>query len=688
MSIEKMKLVTFTGKTGKLDKIISKCLLNGDFHVENAGDYIGFSEMVELISSSGENVQLNDILSYSTSDGKFDSSQAIQYISSVLGYSTSAGENPYQNLLHDIKNLADEFGFEIKDSKKQKKKEQNIEIDDDLNEYLDSIGAKVNELNEERKQLQQQLKKCENGIEQYRHFSGLDVSLDELMHSEFVTARFGHMPKESAEKLNIAYSDNPYILFIPCTTQGAECWGAYILPKDKSEEVDKIFSALHFERIWIPEAVGSADEIIEKLEENIKIISRSIEECDEKIKEIFNQEKEKLKSIYRSLQLKDAVFEVKKYAFVFGNSFYCVGWVPAKRVSSIVSKLQSFRGVEVETASPEDVPEHEPPVRLKNFAFTRPYEYYVSMYGLPNYHDMDITFFVAIVYTFVFGVMFGDVGQGLILAVGGFLAYKLKKMELGKILVPCGIASMAGGFVFGSVFGFEEALDPVYHAMGLKSKPVSVMDSINGVLIFSIGVGVFLVVCAMVLHTVISIRKKQIGEALFSENGVTGILLYCAGASAIYAFMGGPALIPKKILIPLIIVTALILFNKEILIGIVDKHENWKPDSISDFILQNLFECLEYVLSYFSNTLSFLRVGAFVIVHASMMMVVFTLAGDTSTPKGIIVVILGNILVIALEGLLTGIQGLRLVFYEMFSRFHEGGGKPFNAVRLYNKIKK
>ena len=89
----------------------------------------------------------------------------------------------------------------------------------------------------------------------------------------------------------------------------------------------------------------------------------------------------------------------------------------------------------------------------------------------------------------------------------------------------------------------------------------------------------------------------------------------------------------------------------------------------------NIFELLEYVLSYLSNTVSFLRVGAFVLVHAGMMMVVFSLAGES---KNIFVIILGNILVIALEGLLTGIQALRLEYYEMFSRFYNGDGKPFS----------
>ena len=96
-----------------------------------------------------------------------------------------------------------------------------------------------------------------------------------------------------------------------------------------------------------------------------------------------------------------------------------------------------------------------------------------------------------------------------------------------------------------------------------------------------------------------------------------------------------------------------------------------------DFLIQNVFELIEYVLSYFSNTVSFLRIGAFVLVHAGMMMVVFALG---SQGKNIPVVILGNVLVIALEGLLTGIQALRLEFYEMFSRCFEGNGKPFLSV--------
>ena len=256
-------------------------------------------------------------------------------------------------------------------------------------------------------------------------------------------------------------------------------------------------------------------------------------------------------------------------------------------------------------------------------------------------------------------------------------------MGLGKILVPCGISSMFFGFMFGSVFGFEEMLDPVYEALGWQGKPLSVMESINTVLLIAIAIGVGLMVIAMLMNIYACIRRKHFGEALFSQNGLFGLLFYLAGVNLASGFMGGPKPIPNSVCTVLLIVGAVVLFAKEILIGIVDRHPDWKPESIGDFVLQNIFELLEYVLSYLSNTVSFLRVGAFVLVHAGMMMVVFSLAGEN---ENIFVIILGNVLVIALEGLLTGIQALRLEYYEMFSRFFDGSGVSFAPVRLNKQI--
>ena len=124
----------------------------------------------------------------------------------------------------------------------------------------------------------------------------------------------------------------------------------------------------------------------------------------------------------------------------------------------------------------------------------------------------------------------------------------------------------------------------------------------------------------------------------------------------------------------------LLMFFQEILSEILEGRKDWQPASWGEFITQNFFEVFEYLLSYMSNTMSFLRVGAFVLVHAGMMMVVFTLAEMSSGIGYVLILILGNIFVMALEALLAGIQVLRLEFYEMFSRFFDGNGRPFHPV--------
>ncbi|MCM1365009.1 MAG: ATPase [Faecalibacterium sp.] len=638
MAIEKMKLVRISGSSSKLDKVISACCQLGTFQPENAADYISAS----------------------------------------MGYTTVNQESPYTKILQSINELTDTYGFKLEEHGKSKK----TVIDDKTFEYIDSVGKRLQKLNDQSKELLDQLAQCNAAIEKYSHFAGLDIDLEEIFECEFIETRFGRLSKDGYNKLIKGYGDNPYILFCQCSGDADGYWGAYFAPTSHVDEVDRIFAALQFERLYVPGAAGTTDEIITHLNENIEIIQTQKEEFDKEIGEIWEKEGDKVKSLYWKLLDLEQVFEFRKYAVYHGDSCFLVGWIPAKDEQKFKEKFEKFSDFVVEIEEPNKKSKNTPPTKLKNWRIVRPYSYFVDMYGLPSYYDLDITAFVAFTYTLLFGIMFGDLGQGIVIAIVGLLAWKIKKMPLGKILVPCGISSAFFGLIFGSVFGFEEALDPLYEKLGMSGKPLSVMDSINTVLLFAIGIGVVLVTVAMAVNVVGCIKKKKYGTAIFSENGITGILVYLNGANLIYAFMAHKGIIPTGISAVILIVGMLILFNKEILAEMVDEKKLKKPESISDYLMQNLFECLEYVLSYFSNTLSFLRVGAFVIVHASMMMVVFTLAGDPNTVKGLIVIEIGNIVVIALEGLLTGIQSLRLEFYEMFSRFYEGNGRPFKAIKF------
>ena len=485
------------------------------------------------------------------------------------------------------------------------------------------------------------------------------------------------MPRESAKKIPELFDKCPYFYFVPCSADKTDFWGVYFAPKNHTDEVDGIFAMLLFEPFEIPTAAGTVESIITELQNNLNIIDEQLSSITNEAEAAWNGGTNFRDTVYSKLYYLNKLEELKAFSVHNGHYFMLVGWIPGKDFSSL-TELFGGSGISVEKGDtdPETAP---PPVKVKEHKglmkfLVDPYKFFIDMYGTPSHKDIDVTAFVAVTYTILFGIMFGDMGHGLILSIAGFLMYKLKKMELGRILIPCGISSMVFGSIFGSVFGFEDLLDPVYKAMGLSGKPVSVMDSVNTVLLVTLVIGISLTTLSMLLNVYGCIKNRRFGEALFSNNGLTGIAVYLCGANLASRFMGGFSPIPSGVAAVIIGVGAVLLLIKEILIGAIDKHKDFMPESITDFILQNFFELIEYVLSYLSNTLSFLRIGAYVLVHAGMMLAVFALAGENRNPA---IIIFGNVFVIAVEGLLTAIQVLRLEFYEMFSRFYGGDGKPF-----------
>lgn len=640
-------------------------------------------EKMELVKISAPLEKINEISATLIESECFHPRSAAKLFSSDMGFAPLADDASYQKRANELLELAGTYNItpELLDLSEQ---EDFSDFDDD---YLDDVEAKLIKYSEETRSLNEQKEILLSGIQSFEHFKGLDVDLDEISQCRYIKVRFGHMPKESYKRLNTVYKDNPYIVFNVCSEDETDYWGAYFAPVDMLEEIDAIFAFLFFEPTRVPGAAGTVDEVINECQKSLGIISSQLSEIQGKTNEYVSQQRERLNYIYSKYVYLNSIREIRSYAMANDKGFVLLGYVPESSYKSLSDRLTKIDGVklESETAGREDasVPvKYKKRNKLLGFLI-EPYKFYIDMYGTPSYNDIDITAFVAVTYTILFGIMFGDLGQGFVLSVVGFLMWKLKKMGLGKILVPCGISSMFFGFMFGSVFGFEEMLDPVYEALGWAGKPLSVMESINTVLLIAIAIGVGLMVIAMLMNIYACIRRKHFGEALFSQNGLFGLLFYLAGANLASGFMGGPKPIPNSVCTVLLIVGAVVLFAKEILIGVVDRHPDWKPESIGDFVLQNLFELLEYVLSYLSNTVSFLRVGAFVLVHAGMMMVVFSLAGEN---ENIFVIILGNVLVIALEGLLTGIQALRLEYYEMFSRFFDGSGVSFAPVRLNKQI--
>ena len=632
-------------------------------------------EKMKLVHVQGTLPHLDEFLGACCLDGRFDLEPASQYMSASLGYAPLNEEDPYTPLVERIEAMAGEIGAALPDTPPRK-----LEAGDRDQQFLDALNNKLSDLRSERDSLQDQQRLCEDAIAQYSHFLSLKANVDEITDCAHVKARFGFLPQAGYNKLMSSYADDPYILFVPCSQTKEGYWGIYLTPRSHSQETDGIFSMLYFEPLRVPGAAGSPAEIVEHFRENLEVVQKALTEIDTQVREEWSRNEDKIETIYAAARYAAAVFSLRHFAAVKGQHFFCVGWVPAREVDAITQVARQIPDLRVTVDDPDKAGHTTPPTKLRNPWFVRPFEFFVEMYGLPDYDETDATPFVALTFTVLFGIMFGDVGQGIVLTLFSLFMWKVKHNALFHLMIPCGIASTCAGFVYGSFFGYENLLDPLYHALGMASKPVAVMESITGILLFAVYIGVVLVLAAMGMNIYTQWRRGLLGSVLFGTNSITGVLTYLAGVNLVSAFMGAWQFMPVAPSAVILVLGLLSLLFAEVLAPLVNGEPDWKPaDGWGNYMMQNVFELLESVLSYLSNTISFLRVGAFVIVHASMMMVVFTLAGE---PANLAVVVIGNLVVIALEALLSAIQGIRLEFYEMFSRFYTGGGRRFEALDL------
>ena len=277
----------------------------------------------------------------------------------------------------------------------------------------------------------------------------------------------------------------------------------------------------------------------------------------------------------------------------------------------------------------------------------------------------------------MFGFMFGDIGQGAVIALLGLFLYKSKKMPLGGVMIYVGISSVVFGFVYGSIFGSEEILPPLWIS------PLHGKDTINTLLYVAVGYGVFINIVTIIANMINNFRMQKWGKLFFDKNGLAGLMFY-GGLTIVvsYSLITGVMAMSGLVLIIVVVLPTLMIFFKEPLDNLIMKRSKILPHEKGIFIVEAFFDLFETLLSFFSGTVSFARVGAFALNHVGLSLAVWTLFNMTKGAGGILIVIIGNLITIGLEGLIVGIQCMRLEYYEMFGRFYIGEGREFKPVQV------
>ena len=635
---------------------------------------------MKLVSVIGHMNFLDDVLLACGKTGAAQPDDTLSFFSDTSDFTTLQEDNPYSEPLNRLEAAITRAGGEPE--------MVSADIGPDLNKeelfgYVDRFSRQMGDLTRQRGQLSTRLESLNKDCEQFEHFLGLGIDLDAILSCTMIKVRFGRLPKDSFEKLRM-YDANPYVLFFPGVCDGDYYWGVYFAPLDFAAEVDRVFSSLYFERLRIPAAVGTPEEIVAHLKDEKSHAQVEFRRIDRQITDFWKEERMECRRVYSLLRQLNYYFSARRYAARYNDKFILTGWVPAKEEKKFRIALDGVDGIEYTIEKADNDTHHTPPIRLRNWNLFKPFEFFVQMYGLPGYGEIDPTAFVAITYTILFGIMFGDLGQGLCVSLVGLWMWKSKKMDIGRILFPCGISAALFGTVFGSVFGFEHMLDPVYKALfDWHEKPIEVMNPsmATTIILGSAGVGLGLIILAMCLNIYSSFKRKSYESAIFGPNGIAGLVFYCSLVFGLIGQLAGKFSMTLPYVLGLIILPLVLIFLREPLGKLVEGEEHWQPESWGEYCLQNAFELFEMMLSYLSNTMSFLRVGAFVLVHAGMMMAVFTLAELTGGIASVAIIVFGNILVMVMEALLVAIQVMRLEFYEMFSRYYNGDGRAFHPLK-------
>ncbi len=623
---------------------------------------------------------IDEVITVLGESGVFHPDEVTNFYPDVEGFTRLQTKNNYAEPLTNLKSALNQT--------KRKFPKKDVSDFNPALEELESFSAAVTEdidaLVDKINVCADKLHEAEKNLNLCKRFIGMNVEIEKVIRMNYMTARFGRIPNDSISKLE-AYKDNEFVDFAVCTKDRTHSWGVYFAPKEEVEEIDKIFNGLFFEPIDLVNENETPTQKTEDYKKEIPILKKQLDDAQAELNKYIDDNFDVISRYLSKLEELYLYAGIRTKALQHNNSFIIVGWIPTANEKQLKSRLKKIRSVELDFSNAKDELDKNPPVKLKNCFFAKPFEFYTDMYGVPEYNEVDPTFFIAITYTVIFGIMFADLGQGFCLTIAGILMWKLKKMAIGKILLPCGISAMIFGTIFGSVFGFEHVLDPMFRLFGFEEKPIEVMasENINTIIMGAIGIGVFLLLTAMFINVYTLLRRKDVGRALFGTSGVSGIIFYGALVFGLAAeiFLGIHVMTLPYIL-GLIVLPFLLIFFAEPLADLVNGEEHWQPESWGGYIVENLFESIEVLLGYVTNTMSFLRVGAFVLVHAGMMLVVFVLAETVGGAGYWVVVVIGNALVMVLEALLVAIQVLRLEYYEMFSRFYSGEGKPFEPVNV------
>jgi len=652
VSIEKMHMINLVGVISDFDKLTKMLAIDGCLQPVSAFAEINSSEFA--FKTSVDNIEIL---------------MDVNYIKPYLY------DKDYNINLKHIKELAKAqktFGISHDYSKK-------IIFDfDESEKELSKIYDKYIILNKKFEDIEMKRQCLKNTYVALEFLKDISLPIEEITNMKNFQMDLYKVSKQNMLKLKANYENITSIIEDVYTEKDFYIFIAFT-PILLIKEAERIFKSANCEKIPVPNNyIGIPSDVAADVHTQINEVQQYIWKIQIELNVFFRENYEVINDLENSYELEQKSGEIKKSAACTNEFFYISGWIPNSSMEVFNKILMSFDDrILIIKKRPNERTHKDivPPTMLINNEVFKPFESMVLMYGVPSYGEIDPTIFLAITYTLMFGAMFGDVGQGLVLLLAGFLLKnKVGRINLGGVFETLGVSSIVFGFLYGSVFGSERVIN------ALLIRP---MENINDILIAAIVFGCGFLILGFILGITNSIRKKDIERGLFGKEGIAGFMFYIGALILILSIVYKRPLFSKYVWMTYFIFFLLLILLKQPLTNIIKGKKILFDEGVKDYFIESGFEVVETLLSMFSNTLSFIRVGAFSLNHVGLFVAFASMASMTkSGVTSIIILIIGNIIIICLEGMIVFIQGLRLEYYELFSKYYEGNGAIFEPVKV------
>jgi V/A-type H+/Na+-transporting ATPase subunit I len=578
---------------------------------------------------------------------------------------------------------------------------------DKTEKTMDEISDKIQAYRERQKNIQQEILKLQDIRRQMGLFSDIREGLKAHSTYSFLSIQTGSVPTSKTEDLSMALKKLPSVM-LEFQEEDSRTNLLVITMKKDDGQVNSILEKYNWLDVDITEHMGDVKEDVARdLEAKCASLEKEQKGLEIKAKSAITDKSEMLEELWKNCKLNSLYYRVKSYFSKTARTILFSGWLPASKQKAFEASVTDATNGRcyLEWSNPvdmekENIPKSTIPVEMKSLKILSPFTMLVKNYAIPEYGSIDPSPFVAVAYLCMFGLMFGDVGQGLILVLGGILGslfFKKKDrgyFNLSLLIIWCGCSAILFGGLFGSYFGMQWLKPAWFDYHGIiqgHTHSTGMVTDVYGILLVTIYFGVLVIGLGLILNWINHIVKRNWFKLIMDKGGLIGGWMYFAGVyTAWYFGMHGFRELPDStfLFFGLGLPAILFFFKAPIEFFNHKKHDpsvKFTPMVPVDFIMEWFVELIEIAGGYLSNTLSFMRVAGLGIAHTSLMIAFFEIAKLTGPIFGVFILILGNILVIFLEGLSAGIQSLRLNYYEFFSKYFSGTGKAYAPISLHGE---